>query len=106
MTGEMYQKLAQAVIDGHLDEAKALAQDAIEQGHDLYACITKGLVKGIQHVGKLHASGEIPLPELIISSDAMDDYPGDDRKTLVGAMLTDDDPADDSREFPFLHWIT
>jgi monomethylamine corrinoid protein len=131
---ETHQNLAQAVIDGCLEEAKALAQEAVEQGHDAYACITKGLVKGIQHVAKLHASGEVSLPELLNSSDAMeaalivfepalngskkrevialvvletmDDSADDGSKIQVGTMLTDDEPVDDSQEIPFLHWLT
>ena len=134
MVSETHQKLAQAVIDGQKEEAKALAQEAIEQGLDAFACITKGLVKGIQNAGKLHSNGEISLPELLMCSDAMEaaliifepvldgdkrrevislvvlesmDNPSDaDRKVLIGTMLTDDKSADDNQESPFLRWIT
>ena len=70
MTVEIYQKLAQAVIDGDPEKAKTLALEAIEQGSDIHACIT-GLTKGIQHVGKLHASGACSLLDLLNSADAM-----------------------------------
>lgn len=71
MTEEMFEKLAQAVIDGEPDDAAALAKQALDKGLDPLDCITKGLTKGIQKVGELFASGEYFLPELIIGADAM-----------------------------------
>jgi len=71
MTEEMHQKLAQAVIDGEAEDAEALAKEALEQDLDPLACITEGLTPGIQQVGKLFASGEYYLPELIMGADAM-----------------------------------
>jgi methanogenic corrinoid protein MtbC1 len=71
MVEEMYQKLAQAVIDGESEDAEALAREALEQGLDPLGCITQGLTKGIQEVGKLFADGEYYLPELIMGADAM-----------------------------------
>ena len=71
MSQEMYKKLSQAVIDGEPEDAAALAKKALEEGLDPLACITEGLTVGIQEVGKLFASGEYFLPELIIGADAM-----------------------------------
>lgn len=71
MTKEMFQKLAQAVIDGEPEDAVELAKQALDQGLDPLACISNGLTKGIQRVGELFASGEYFLPELIIGADAM-----------------------------------
>ncbi len=71
MTEEMYQKLAQAVIDGEPEDAVELAKQALDQGLDPLACISNGLTKGIKQVGELFASGEYFLPELIIGADAM-----------------------------------
>jgi 5-methyltetrahydrofolate--homocysteine methyltransferase len=71
MTDEMYQKLATAVIDGEPEDAVELANQALESGLDPLACITQGLTVGIQEVGKLFASGEYYLPDLIIGADAM-----------------------------------
>ena len=71
MTDEMYTRLAQAVIEGEPEEAEALAKEALEQGLDPLTCITEGLTAGIQQVGKLFASGEYFLPDLIIGADAM-----------------------------------
>lgn len=71
MPKKIYQKLSQAVIDGETEDAESLAKKALEQGLDPLACITEGLTVGIQEVGKLFASGEYFLPELIIGADAM-----------------------------------
>jgi corrinoid protein of di/trimethylamine methyltransferase len=71
MTQEMFDKLAQAVIDGEPEDAADLANQALKDGLDPLACITEGLTKGIQKVGELFASGEYFLPELIIGADAM-----------------------------------
>jgi corrinoid protein of di/trimethylamine methyltransferase len=71
MSQEMFDKLAEAVIEGETDDAEALAKEALNKGLDPLQCITEGLTKGIQKVGKLFASGEYFLPELIIGADAM-----------------------------------
>jgi corrinoid protein of di/trimethylamine methyltransferase len=71
MSEEIYQKLAQAVIDGESEDAGELAKQALEIGLDPLECINKGLTRGIQQVGELFADGECYLPELILSADAM-----------------------------------
>ena len=70
---DMFEKLAQAVIDGEPEDAVALAQESLDQGLDPLECITKGLTVGIQKVGELFANGDYYLPELIIGADAMKD---------------------------------
>ena len=71
MSEEIYEKLAQAVIEGEPDDAEELARQALDQGLDPLTCINEGLTKGIQRVGELFASGEYFLPELIIGAEAM-----------------------------------
>lgn len=71
MSQEMFEKLAEAVIQSEPDDAEALAKEALEKGLDPLQCIKEGLTKGIQKVGALFASGEYFLPELIIGADAM-----------------------------------
>ena len=95
MAEEMHQKLAQAVIDGEPEDAEALAKEALAKGLDPLACITHGLTKGIQEVGKLFASGEYYLPELIIGADAMKValeilepmLVGDQKREVVGRVV-------------------
>ncbi|MEE9580555.1 MAG: corrinoid protein [Nitrosomonadaceae bacterium] len=71
MAEEIYQRLAQAVIDGEAEDSIALSKEALEQGLDPLLCISEGLTPGIQQVDKLFASGEYYLPDLIIGGDAM-----------------------------------
>jgi len=71
MSQEMFDKLAQAVIDGEPEDAEELAGQALEQGLDPLECIDEGLTKGIDRVGELFASGEYYLPDLIIGGEAM-----------------------------------
>jgi methanogenic corrinoid protein MtbC1 len=51
MAEEIFQKLAQAVVDGEPDDARALAEQALAMGLDPLACIDQGLTRGIQRVG-------------------------------------------------------
>ncbi len=70
MTVEIQKKLAQAVFGGDLEQAEALAQEAVKEGLDLRTCIT-GVREGLQRAGKLHASGKYLLHDLFSSTDAM-----------------------------------
>jgi 5-methyltetrahydrofolate--homocysteine methyltransferase len=95
MSQEMFDKLAEAVIEGEPDDAKALAKEALEKGLDPLQCITEGLTKGIQKVGEFFASGEYFLPELIIGADAMKAaldilepaLVGDQKREVVGTVV-------------------
>ncbi|MFA9403408.1 MAG: corrinoid protein, partial [Anaerolineales bacterium] len=80
---------------GEPEEAEALAKEALEQGLDPLTCITQGLTVGIQQVGKLFASGEYFLPDLIIGADAMKValdvlepmLAGDQQRDVVGRIV-------------------
>ena len=71
MPEEIFQKLAQAVIDGESEDAETLARQALELGLEPLDCINEGLTKGIQHVGEQFADVECFLPELVLSANAM-----------------------------------
>lgn len=133
MPEEIFQKLAQVVIDGDIENAEALAKKVVEQGLDAHACIREGLIQGIQRVGGLFESGEYLLPDLIISADAMEAalnvlesaLVGDQKreiialvvlrtkegdqhencKILLGTMLTGKDLTD-TQKLPFLQWLS
>ena len=66
MSQEMFEKLAQAVVDGEPEDAAELAQQALDQGLDPLACINEGLSPGIDRVGELFATGDYFLPDLIM----------------------------------------
>jgi corrinoid protein of di/trimethylamine methyltransferase len=71
MSHEMFERLAQSVIDGEPEDAEALAKEALGLGLDPLQCIKRGLTPGIDRVGELFASGEYFLPDLIIGGDSM-----------------------------------
>jgi corrinoid protein of di/trimethylamine methyltransferase len=71
MKEEIFEKLAQAVVDGEQEDAVTIAKEALDQGLDPLECITNGLTKGIQKVGELFSCGDYYLPELIIGADVM-----------------------------------
>jgi corrinoid protein of di/trimethylamine methyltransferase len=95
MSTELYEKLAQAVIDGEPEDAEQLAKQALEEGLDPLTCINEGLTKGIQRVGELFSSGEYFLPELIIGAEAMKKalavlepaMVGDQSREVVGTVV-------------------
>jgi len=68
---ELYDRLAQAVIDGEPEDAEELARQALGRGLDPLTCINRGLTVGITRVGELFADGEYYLPDLIIGGEAM-----------------------------------
>lgn len=95
MSQELYDKLAQAVIDGEPEDAEALARQALELGLDPLTCINEGLTRGIQRVGELFGCGEYFLPELIIGADTMKAaldvlepaLTGDQSRQIVGKVV-------------------
>jgi corrinoid protein of di/trimethylamine methyltransferase len=71
MTEELYQQMAQSIIDGESEQAVELAQKAIDlQIHPLDA-ITKGFVVGVNYIGDQFGKGEAFLPELVMAGEAM-----------------------------------
>lgn len=68
---EIYDRLAQAVVDGEDEIAVETAKAALVAGLDPLACINNGLTEGMNRVGELFDSGEYYLPDLIIGGEAM-----------------------------------
>jgi len=71
MTKELFNKMAQSVLDGDSDVAVTLAQQAIEANIDPLDAITKGYVVGVNQVGESFAKGDAFLPELVMAGEAM-----------------------------------
>jgi corrinoid protein of di/trimethylamine methyltransferase len=71
MTNELYQKMAQCILDGDSDAATALALAAIDTGMDPLDAITNGFVIGVNQVGENFACGQAFLPELVMAGEAM-----------------------------------
>jgi corrinoid protein of di/trimethylamine methyltransferase len=71
MQTELFQAMAQSIIDGDSDAATALAQQSIGQGINPLEAINQGFVVGVNHVGDAFSRGEAFLPELVMAGEAM-----------------------------------
>jgi trimethylamine corrinoid protein len=71
MTQPETARLAQAVIDGDVEEARRLARSWGESGADPLHAVEHGFSEGIRRVGDLWEEGEYFLPELIQGAEAM-----------------------------------
>jgi len=68
---DLFQRMAQAIVDGRKDEAAALAEEATAQGVGPNEALEKGFIPGIRKVGELWEQGEYFLPELVTSAECM-----------------------------------
>ncbi len=68
---ELLQEARQSIIETDGDRARAIAQQAIDEGHDPVVVLSDGFSAGIQELGELFGRGEIFLPELIMAAEAM-----------------------------------
>jgi corrinoid protein of di/trimethylamine methyltransferase len=71
MNEELFEKMAQSIIDGDSDVSAELAQQAIAAGVDPLDAINKGFVVGVNTVGEAFAEGNAYLPELVMAGEAM-----------------------------------
>jgi len=71
MENELFQKMAQSILDGDSDVAVSLAKQAIAGGINPLEAITKGYVTGVNQVGESFACGQAFLPELVMAGEAM-----------------------------------
>jgi corrinoid protein of di/trimethylamine methyltransferase len=71
MKDELFQKMAQSIIDGDPDGAVELAKQALAADIDPLEAITNGFMIGVNQVGESFACGEAFLPELVMAGEAM-----------------------------------
>jgi corrinoid protein of di/trimethylamine methyltransferase len=71
MHTELFQAMAQSIIDGESEVAEKLARQAIEAGIDPLEAINQGFVVGVNHVGSEFSCGNAFLPELVMAGEAM-----------------------------------
>ena len=57
MHEELFQAMAQSIIDGEAEDAEKLARQAIELGIDPLEAINQGFVIGVNHVGDEYSCG-------------------------------------------------
>jgi len=69
---QFFKDAAQAIVDADRDAAVQIATDALAAGIEPGVIMQKGFVAGIAEVGELFESGELFLPELMMSAQAME----------------------------------
>jgi 5-methyltetrahydrofolate--homocysteine methyltransferase len=65
------EKLSQAVQEGDEERTVELVKEALDNHTPPYDILNKGLVTGVQALGKLFKDGEAFLPEILVSVRAM-----------------------------------
>ncbi|MGE5602387.1 MAG: corrinoid protein [Nitrososphaerales archaeon] len=68
---QVYAQLSEAVLDGDLKNIKKLAQAALDGGATAQQVLDLGLLPGMDEVGKLFKSGEMFIPEVLLSAKTM-----------------------------------
>jgi trimethylamine corrinoid protein len=71
-TDDLYTQAAASIVDADRDAAAQIATDALAAGISPSDIMQKGFVAGIAEVGELFESGELFLPELMMSAQAME----------------------------------
>jgi trimethylamine corrinoid protein len=71
MSEEIFKRAKEAIIKGDADEAAQLARQGLDEGIAGIDLINKGFIPGIDDVGDKFGEGQLFLPELIVSANAM-----------------------------------
>src|SRR5271165_1721070 len=71
MPNDAFSAMRQSVIDGAPDTASDLAKRALEAGIEPLAAINEGYVPGMHAVGEEFAKGQMFLPDMMASAEAM-----------------------------------
>lgn len=84
----------QAILDIDEDKAVEVAKQAVAEGHDPVKVLTDGFSVGIREIGDLFSRGEVFMPEMILSAEAMkaavavlDEAIGGEGAEKVGKMI-------------------
>ena len=64
-------KLGEHIIEGNMGEIKALVQSALDENHTPEDVLEKGLMKGMEVVGKRFAAEDMFIPEVMLSARTM-----------------------------------
>jgi len=67
----LFERLATCVMEGDQEKAPKLVQRALDQGEEPQAILDQGLVVGMNEVGLRFRRGDMYVPEVLMSADAM-----------------------------------
>jgi methanogenic corrinoid protein MtbC1 len=66
-----FDELQKAVIEGDVDEAPRLVQQHLDEGVSAAAILDNGLIPAMDEVGAMFAKGDLFIPEMLVSAEAM-----------------------------------
>lgn len=85
MSKEVFALAFESIIEGDADKANKALDDAKAAGIPLMDVLTSGFSKGMEEFGEMFSSGEVFLPELIMSAKVMSDAAARVEEDLVAA---------------------
>lgn len=68
---ENFQELREAIYEGDAEKALAITEQALEENISAKVILNEGLIKGMDRVGEDFRSGELFVPEVLVSAKAM-----------------------------------
>jgi len=68
---ETLKRMRTAILEGNVDQARELATQSLEMGISPLTVINDGMTPAIREVGDRFGRGEMFLPEMVVSADAM-----------------------------------
>ena len=71
MSDELFGAMLQSIVDGAPDKASDLARQALATGVDPLEAVNRGFAVGIKFAGDQFGCGEMFLPDLLASAEAM-----------------------------------
>lgn len=69
---KVFKRIMEAVEDGEREEVVDLVEEALEDEADPAEIMNKGLIAGMNSVGEMFKEGEMFVPEVLMSANAMD----------------------------------
>ena len=69
---DLFEQAAEAIVEADAEAAREVAETALEEGIAPGEIMAQGFVAGIGQVGEAFESGELFLPELMMSAQAME----------------------------------
>ena len=69
---KVFRRIMEAVEDGEREEVVDLVEEALEDEADPADIMNKGLIAGMNSVGEMFKEGEMFVPEVLMSANAMD----------------------------------
>jgi 5-methyltetrahydrofolate--homocysteine methyltransferase len=66
-----FEDLQKAILEGDVDEAPRLVQAALDEGKQANDILDNGLIAAMDVVGDMFSRGELFIPEMLISAEAM-----------------------------------